>query len=830
MGDLVVHRREIAFHNSRLGIPDKGYETKACPRWGPQEIDGKDPMKRTINRVLARLAMFLIAIILGAIAVAQAQRGFDANRQATAQEVEAGSSEVASLAATTPSPAIPDPESQADYSAGGFTSTTYPEYSSEQPSTDDGQFAAPTPAYASQESPAPPSPYIPETATVQTSFEDPASDFVPAPPAGHAATDGPPMPMPATDSGQYADNGFSSAPSYEGFSAEPEAGSTTIHVREDDAQRDRLVPQPPAPAAQEMTFADRSPAPPTYGNQQPPAYTNEAPTYTPPPSNAQLPNNQLPNNQLPNNQLPNNQLPNNQLPNNQLPNNQLPNAQLPPAQPSAMNNPYLSSGLTQPMTPISPQNTEPVATAVGSGKPGPTELEGPQNPTLTVVKKSPREVQVGMPAKFEIVIRNTGNVEAHDVIVRDQIPHGTQLVGTNPPANQSGDGTLSWPMGSLRPGAEVTVSMEVRPIEEGDIGSVANVTFQAEASSRTVVTRPQLVLEHTAAREVLVGEDVIFNIKLTNTGSGAATNVIIEEDVPDGLQHYDGNRLEYPIGMLRPDESRILELKLKADQAGMVENILFARADGSVATEDRCQLEIVAPQIQVEISGPRRRFLERKANYEIHVANPGTAAAHNVELVARLPRNLKFVNTNNAGRYDSQRHQVIWNLSELPPQEMGTVSLETTPVQIGDDNIQVDVRASTGLADSVEHQVSIDGLAALLYTVTDVSDPIEVGGQTTYEIHIVNQGSKAATNLQLAALIAPGMELINGEGPSRANIDGRRLIFEPLPRLAPQADTFYKIHVKGLQPGDKRITVKLISDEVNEPVTKEESTHVYADE
>jgi hypothetical protein len=32
-------------------------------------------MKRTMNRLLARLAMLCVAIILGAIAVAQAQRG-----------------------------------------------------------------------------------------------------------------------------------------------------------------------------------------------------------------------------------------------------------------------------------------------------------------------------------------------------------------------------------------------------------------------------------------------------------------------------------------------------------------------------------------------------------------------------------------------------------------------------------------------------------------------------------------------------------------------------------------------------------------------------------
>ncbi len=135
-----------------------------------------------------------------------------------------------------------------------------------------------------------------------------------------------------------------------------------------------------------------------------------------------------------------------------------------------------------------------------------------------------------------------------------------------------------------------------------------------------------------------------------------------------------------------------------------------------------------------------------------------------------------------------------------------------------------------GLADQADWQLTVEGLAALLFTLTDVADPIEVDGQTTYEILVQNQGSKTATNLRVAALIPDGMQAINGEGPTRVVIDGQKVLFEPLPRLAAQADANYKIHVRGVTPGDKRLRVQLISDEVSQPVTNEESTHVYSDE
>jgi hypothetical protein len=56
------------------------------------------------------------------------------------------------------------------------------------------------------------------------------------------------------------------------------------------------------------------------------------------------------------------------------------------------------------------------------------------------------------------------------------------------------------------------------------------------------------------------------------------------------------------------------------------------------------------------------------------------------------------------------------------------------------------------------------------------------------------------------------------------------VLFDPLPKLAPRADTAFRIRVQGLRPGDLRVRVQLLTAEMESPVTKEESTRVYADE
>jgi hypothetical protein len=50
-----------------------------------------------------------------------------------------------------------------------------------------------------------------------------------------------------------------------------------------------------------------------------------------------------------------------------------------------------------------------------------------------------------------------------------------------------------------------------------------------------------------------------------------------------------------------------------------------------------------------------------------------------------------------------------------------------------------------------------------------------------------------------------------------------------LARLAPKADITYKVVGQCLAPGDLRVMVQLKTDEMDRPITKEESTRVYKD-
>ncbi|MGC3970016.1 MAG: hypothetical protein QM775_22630 [Pirellulales bacterium] len=265
-----------------------------------------------------------------------------------------------------------------------------------------------------------------------------------------------------------------------------------------------------------------------------------------------------------------------------------PFASQPPAaeSPRATSNPDSSAPRTFSM---------PVAGPAGIGKPGEQALEGTQTPTLIVEKFAPPEIQIGKPAVFEILVRNTGTTVANNVEIHDVVPHGTTLTSSKPKAVGGQAGELVWQLGSLRPGDEATVQVELMPTTEGEIGSVATVHFSAAASARTVCTKPDLAIEVSSPRSVMVGDEVPLKIRVFNPGTGAATGVYLTEIVPAGMEHAAGGELEYEIGDLQPGETRELELALRAVKAGPCMNVIQGKGDGRVAAETKTQFEIVAP-------------------------------------------------------------------------------------------------------------------------------------------------------------------------------------------------------------------------------------------
>ena len=471
-------------------------------------------------------------------------------------------------------------------------------------------------------------------------------------------------------------------------------------------------------------------------------------------------------------------------------------------------------------TPVQPPNE-------GTGMPGASALEGVQTPHLAIQKVLPEEVVIDQPATLKTVIQNVGNSVAKNVTITDRVPQGTRLLSTSPEAAVSPDGELRWMVGNLDPNVQLIIEMKILPLREGEIGSVASVNYTGEASGRIVVTRPMLKVDVKAPSDIKLGESALIEITVSNPGTATATNIVLENIVPEGFYHPVGRVVENKaITALGPRELKRLTLSLTCVGAGNLVNHVIVKADGDLMVENKTTIRASAPVLDLEIVGAKTRFLERRSDYRLLVANKGNAAAHNVALELALPAAVQFVSTNQSGVYESSSHTVHWALEELPPQEAGEIELVVMPTQKGEHTLRFLGSGENNLRAETTLPISIDGIPAITFEIVGDSNLVEIGKDVVYEIRVANRGTRAAENVRVRVALADGMSFVKAEG-ARYQANGGVVQFETIPQLGPKSENVYKLTARCQVDGDHRVNVQVVSDDLRSPITKEESTRVF---
>ncbi len=170
-------------------------------------------------------------------------------------------------------------------------------------------------------------------------------------------------------------------------------------------------------------------------------------------------------------------------------------------------------------------------------------------PDVWVSKAGPAQMLVGSTFAYTLSYGNTGSLPAAGVQLRDTLPAGVSYVSASPaPSSVSGQ-TVTWSLGTLASGQSGSISLSVRaPASLGtatsqpilNTASISTTTpndppgNNSNSRSGTVV-RPEVSLAKTAPATALVGDEFSYRLSYANTGSIAATSVVIADTLPPGL-------------------------------------------------------------------------------------------------------------------------------------------------------------------------------------------------------------------------------------------------------------------------------------------------------
>lgn len=456
---------------------------------------------------------------------------------------------------------------------------------------------------------------------------------------------------------------------------------------------------------------------------------------------------------------------------------------------------------------------------------------GKQEPAVSVEWIAPANARLHQPLPCQIVVKNNGAVTVHQVVVRHPLVPGVTLKASEPQARQENQ-TLVWDVGTIPAGSFRRIEATMVSSLRGNINLPATVTFSATASHQVQFREPLLQIHARAQERALQGDSVMFAFAVSNPGDGVAENVKVRAMLPEGVDHPRGRSFDIEIGSLAPKESKTLQLPCTARGAGAQHVVLAASADGNVSAQTKVQTEILTPRLDVAAVGPKLRYVERPAHYVVKVTNPGTAPASGVVVTQTIPAGFKFHSASSGGRFDEASRHVVWNVGDLTPGQSRDVQVELIPTAPGDFKIPVLAVSARGAKNEAELHTRVEGLSSLVMEVADTDDPVEVNGETAYEIRVLNAGTKVETNVELTCTLPDQAEFKDARciAGVKHRVEGRTVIFEPAARLAPRADLIYRVVVRGKLPGDGRFRAQVRAEGMTEAVQRDETTRFYRDD
>jgi len=344
----------------------------------------------------------------------------------------------------------------------------------------------------------------------------------------------------------------------------------------------------------------------------------------------------------------------------------------------------------------------------------------------------------------------------------------------------------------------------------------------------TVAVQPELKLTKTLPAEVLICEPIQAIYVISNSGSGTARTIRIEDTLPAGLTTAEGkSSISVDAGTLAAGETREVMFNLKASKTGEYVSKAFAKADDGL-TSDSGDVKMIVrqPKLAVKFDGPEKEFIGRPFTYNMTVTNTGDGTAKDSVLIATLPEGAKYEEAADGGVPIDASH-VQWSLGELAPQASRKVSLAISGAIAGTLKNTATAQARCAETVTVSKDTNLTGISAILVEAIDVSDPLEVGQDQTYIITVTNQGSAPGTNIKLVCQLEDQMEFVSATGLTGGKAEGKTVTFAPLASLGAKGKAVWQVVVKAKDAADVRFRINVTSDQLTRPVEESESSNFY---
>lgn len=514
------------------------------------------------------------------------------------------------------------------------------------------------------------------------------------------------------------------------------------------------------------------------------------------------------------------------------------------------------------------------------------------SPEIAVRVVGPSQASLGATASFQVQVSNPGDLPARGVVVTVPTPHGLTYLSSTPPVTPVGS-QLEFNLLDIAAKQSQTIAIDYRIDGPGQAQVCANVRtaegLSAQDCVTTALTAPTLAVQIIGPDRGVVGQNLDFEVVVSNAGAAPATKLVIIDTYDPGLQHEIQGKIEKDLGDLGPGQSRRVGIRFRAATVGrQCHTVEIVGEGGARATAQAC-VDISQPAgvppvvvppgsppagsapptgaspsappgepgLSVRNTGPSIRNVGEVAEFVIDVTNTGEAAQQGLKLsVDYDPALLK---PEAATKGIPATGELIWDLPQLLPGQTQRFRVQCRCLTPGRACNMATITAANGLKMAqeacVEIRAAAGGQAAapaetapaesgpalsaapaaaslespasrITVSVAEQSDPVRVGSETTYFVSVRNPASFPDQQVQLKVALPQELQLLSGSGPTRNRIAGQTITFEPIAELRAGEQVEYRLRVKAATPGTARLDAHVTSRGLAQPLVKNETTLV----
>ena len=445
---------------------------------------------------------------------------------------------------------------------------------------------------------------------------------------------------------------------------------------------------------------------------------------------------------------------------------------------------------------------------------------------LLIEKTVPAEVVANQPFTYTMKVTNLTDLTLENVLLTEERNAAFTVSGADPKPTKTSATLSSWSFGNMpaKSSQVITVSGQAKGTET--LKSCASISYNTSLCATIPVVKPAIKLMASGPAEVNACDEIVYRYVVENTGSGAARDVQVSANLPNGMTVNGKSTITEAVGTLAAGAKKEFTVKAKAAGIGAYEHSAKAAAEGGLsAASSMLKTTVSNCDLKVAITAPKNSFAGRDLTYDITVTNGGNGIAQNAVIEAAVPRGATFKSASDKGK--TSAGTVRWNLGEMAPNATKKLTMRVSTEEFGNLVGRVTAKATCCPDVTASTQTAVKGIPAILLEVIDLEDPIPVGDDVTYVIKVTNQGSAADTNVKIVVTLPENVSYVTSTGGTTANVNGRTVNFAPVTRLEAKDEIEWRVTVKGNSPLDARFKTSMTSDQLTSPVEETEATNFY---